>query len=103
VSHHDLLFSKAAERSQAPEYSRIASRTNYTKLVGQGKAWASSPAALKKKMANQGRWTGSASISSMLSVQTHALRSTEKFPCIRLNEKTSLGKKRVATLAKYLA
>jgi SNF2 family DNA or RNA helicase len=78
VSHHDLLFSKAAERSQAPEYSRFASRTNYTKLVGQGKAWASSPAALKKKMANQGRWTGSASISSMLSVQTHALRSTEK-------------------------
>ena len=78
VSHHDLLFSKAAERSKAPEYSRFASRTSYIKLVGQGKAWASSPAALKKKMANQGRWTGSSSISSMLSVQTHALRSTEK-------------------------
>lgn len=78
VSHHDVLFSKAAERSKAPEYSRFASRPNYTKLVGQGKAWASSPAALKKKMVNQGRWTGSASISSMLNVQTQALRSTEK-------------------------
>ena len=78
VSHHDVLFSKAAERSKAPEYSRFASRPNYTKLVGQGKAWASSPATLKKKMVNQGRWTGSASISSMLDVQTQALRSTEK-------------------------
>jgi len=32
-----------------------------------------------------------------------ALRSAEKFPRIRLNEKTSLGQTRVKTLAKYLA
>ena len=80
VSDHDLLFSKPPEA--APEAGRrgagAGGRGGYVKLVGEGKAWANASPALKKKIASQGRWTGSVSISAMLERQNDRVKSTGK-------------------------